>query len=70
MCLAVVQVLAMLTVSRWHKYFWLSTSAALCRKVESIFPKPNRIFQPLWWSMGYMYYVALLTNATKSQQNM
>lgn len=44
------QVLAMLTISRWHKYLWLSTSAMLCRRVESIFPKPNRIFQPLWWS--------------------
>lgn len=49
------QVLAMLTISRWHKHLWLPTSAVMCRMVESTFPKPNSIFQPLWWSQATRY---------------
>lgn len=64
------QVLAMLTVSRWHKFLQLSTSTMLCRRVERIFPKPHKIIQPLWVVTGYTHLLALLTNATKSQQDM
>lgn len=42
------QVLAMPIIRRWHKYLWLSTSAVLCKRMKTVFPKPNRIFQPLW----------------------
>lgn len=55
--------LAVLTVSRWHKCLWHSISTALHRRVESIFPKPNRIFKS-FWQPQFTHLIVFLINQT------